>query len=107
MDQFQKDVARSLNNLSIGELSPGSTDRRYEPACGLKKHRERIHKESKFADDYKNLPFTFSKPKKNPRRTYKICNNCGSVIYVNVNTVGIICSSCKQYSSVREVVDGL
>ena len=94
---------KSLNDVNIGELSPGTVGRRYIPECGLKKHRERIHKESKFADDHKNLPFKFSKPKKYSRREVKICCNCGSYVNVNVNTVGVICRSCGLYSPVKEV----
>ena len=44
-----------------GELSPGSTKRRWIPEGGEQRLRDRIHKESKFVDDHKNLPFTFAK----------------------------------------------
>jgi hypothetical protein len=87
-------------DLGTGKLSPGTTKRRWEPPSGTLKHNEKIHRESKYADSHKNLPFTFSKPKKAGRRQYMECNNCGHVIYVSVNTVGIICSECKSYVSV-------
>lgn len=102
-DAFIKDISNGLSDYNINQkLSPGSP-RRWEPECGIKKHNERIHRESKYADDHKNLPFTFSKPKKAKRQEYFICNNCGYVLSANVNTVGVICSSCKKYSSVRGV----
>lgn len=87
----------------VGELSPGSTPRRWEPEGGLKKHRERIQRESKFADENKNLPFTFSKPKRPKRQSFFECENCGRVISAPVNTVGVICNGCKQFTKVKEV----
>ena len=87
------------------ELSPGEKGRRYEPTIGLKKHREHIHKESKLVDDNKNLPFSFSKPKKATRQKVARCQSCGSVKYVSVNTVGVICSQCNQYAAVEELND--
>lgn len=90
-------------DLGIGSLSPGATKRRWEPVGGVNKHNERIHRESKYADEYKNLPFTFSKPKKSGRRQYMECSECGNVVYVSINTVGIICKECNAYVSVKEV----
>ena len=84
------------------ELDPGATPRRYLPDEGLDRLRSKIHKESKFADDYKNLPFKFSKPKKSGRRKIVECSNCGKKSQVGLNAVGIICSKCKQYASVKE-----
>lgn len=104
-DVLSNEISKSLDQQHIGELSPGSVGRRYEPAGGLKRHRERIHKESKFADDYKNLPFTFSKPKKDKKKAIKVCANCGNVVVVTKYTVGIICSKCKKYSTVREAYE--
>jgi len=88
---------------NIGELSPGTTPRRYIPEGGLGKLRSKIHKESKQFDMHGNLPFTFSKPKKSGRQKYVECSNCGRILTVGVNTVGIICESCKSYASVKEV----
>ncbi len=85
---------------NIGEISPGTVGRRWEPDGGLNKHNERIHKESGYADQHKNLPFTFSKPRKAGRRQYMECSKCGYIVYVSVNTVGIICNECKSYVSV-------
>jgi DNA-directed RNA polymerase subunit RPC12/RpoP len=87
----------------IGELSPGSTPRRWEPEGGVRKHNERIHRESNFADQYKNLPFSFSKPRKSGRKEYMACTNCGHIVHLSVNTVGIICNECKTYNEVKEV----
>lgn len=103
-EQFVKDVASSVTKEPINQrLSPGSP-RRYEPEMGLKKHRERIHRESKQADDWKNLPFTFSKPPKpKGRSTYIRCDNCGHITSGTTATVGIICKECGKFSSVTEV----
>lgn len=90
-------------DLGVGELTPGATKRRWEPEEGVTKLNERIHKESKYLNDHKNLEFNFSKPKKASKREWKKCLKCGHVSYVPKNTVGIICSKCKQYSSVEEV----
>lgn len=103
-EQFIKDVAKNISQEPVNQrLSPGSP-RRYEPEGGLKKHRERIHRESKHADDWKSLPFTFSKPSKpRGRSTYIRCDNCGHISSGTVFTVGIICKECNKFSSVTEV----
>jgi formylmethanofuran dehydrogenase subunit E len=90
-------------DLGIGELSPGSTERRWEPEGGVGRHREKIHRESRHADEFKNLPFKFSKPRKAGRRHYVKCVKCGEIFYVSVNTVGIVCKNCNAYVSVEEV----
>lgn len=91
-------------DIGVGELSPGATKPRYEPEGGFKKHKERIQRESKIADDYKNLPFQFSKPKKAKRHVVVKCKKCGHISSAPKNTIGIICSGCKKYSAV-EVLD--
>lgn len=106
--EFKKDISRIMRNSNSGqfgsqELEPG-TGRRYEPSIGTKKHNERIHRESKLADDNKNLPFSFSKPKKSGRSKLVRCCNCGNVTSATINTVGIVCTKCNQYSSVEEYV---
>ena len=90
-------------NLGIGELSPGTSPRRWEPAGGINKHREKIHRESSYADKNKNLSFTFSKPRKSGPKQYMECTNCGHTVHVSINTVGIICIECKTYVNVKEV----
>ena len=104
-EQFVKDVAKGVESTPLNQvLSPGSTSRRYEPNGGTKRHNERIHRESKYADDHKNLPFTFSKPYK-PKgvTTYVKCDNCGHVVSATSVTVGMICKECNKFSSVTEV----
>lgn len=91
-------------DLGIGELSPGVTKRRWEPEEGVNKLRERIHKESSYTDQHKNLPFTFSKPRRSGRKRYMECDKCGYIIYTSINTVGIICNECKSYVSIKEVL---
>ena len=88
----------------IGELAPGATPRRFEPAGGTRKHNERIHKESKIADDNKNLPFTFSKPKTAGRNSVFECTECGYKIAASVNNVGFVCPDCKKFTKSKEVL---
>jgi len=89
----------------IGELTPGATPRRFDPPGGVTKHNERIHRESKIADDYKSLPFEFSKPLRTGRRSLFKCVECGYVSRLSVNAVGLVCPECKKFVKVEEVVD--
>jgi hypothetical protein len=102
-EQYAKDVAKHVKQTPLGELSPGSTPRRYEPKGGVAKHNARIHKESKQLDG-KNLDFTFSKPWK-PKGPSAVlaCDNCGYHVSGTTVTVGVICPECKKFSSVSEV----
>lgn len=104
-NEFIKDLSKGLSKNTINqELSPGSTPRRYEPASGVAKHNARIHKESKYADTHKNLPFSFRKPPKPiGRNAYVQCDNCGKVFPASTATVGVICKSCGKFSTVTEV----
>lgn len=105
---FTEDLSKAIKNSDLGgsrELTPGSVGRRYEPAGGVENHNKRIHKESKWVDDNKSLPFSFSKPKRAARRKVAKCQNCGHVKSVNINTVGVICSNCKQFAKVEEIDD--
>ena len=108
-NEFKKDMTRLMHNSNPStfgsqEFEPGTAGRRYEPSMGTKKHNERIHRESKWADDNKNLPFSFSKPSKPVRPRLVVCSNCGEVVNATINTVGIICTKCNQYSSVEEYI---
>ncbi len=103
-NEFKRDLSKAIKNSDIKqELSPGSVGRRYEPKAGVKKHNERIHRESKFADDHKKLPFSFSKPSKPKRSKLIKCCNCGNITSANKDTVGVICCSCNTFSAVEEV----
>jgi len=105
-NEFAKDISRGLAFNNIGELAPGTTGRRYEPSGGTTKHNDRIHRESKYADSSKNLPFSFRKPPKSSGRlAYVSCNNCGYITQATTNTVGMICKECGKFSSVQEVFD--
>ena len=77
-------------------LSPGR-GRRWEPEIGVKKHNEKIHKESKAAED-KNLPFSFRKPKK-PLGSSSIvfCPHCDRFISISSVTAAVICSGCGKF----------
>lgn len=103
--QFIKDLKKGLAKNTIKqELSAGETPRRYEPLSGVRKHNERIHRESKYTDDHKNLQFTFGKPPKaRGVSVYVKCDNCGHITSATSITVGIICKECKKFSSVTEV----
>lgn len=101
--EFTKDFSKAVlkEDINSSELPSGSK-RRYDPTGGVRKHNERIHRESKFIDNHKNLPFSFSKPTKLKKQIIVECCNCGYTSYVNRDTVGIICSECKKYSAVKE-----
>ena len=105
MNNIQKirDITKYLNNNTVSTELPAGATRRYEPEIGVKKHNERIHKESAYADSYKNLPFTFSAPKKNKSSILKQCTNCESLVYVHKTCVGVVCKTCNKYSSVKEI----
>jgi rubrerythrin len=104
-EQFIRDVTKAVKETKLNQvLEPGATPRRYTPASGEKKHNERIHRESKIADN-KNLPFTFNKPKKPGRSSYFSCNNCGYVFNASVNTIGVVCNECKKFSTCSELPD--
>lgn len=72
---------------------------------GSKRYKEKIHRDSKFADKWKNLPFTFSKPAKRTqarRDIFHLCDTCQHVMLVSKFTAGMICKGCKSYSSITE-----
>jgi len=77
--------------------------RRWLPEGGEDKLRNKIHKESKFADDHKKLPFTFSKPKKSGKSVYFQCVECGRVITAGPNTIMCVCPDCKKVTKVERV----
>lgn len=84
-------------------LKPGSTPRRWEPERGTQQLRDRIHKESKFADDHKNLPFTFSKPPRRVASRVLRCVECGYTFSGSKNTVCLVCPECKKVVKVEEL----
>ncbi len=104
-EQYFKDVSKNIKKEPIKQiLDPGVTSRRYEPISGTKKHNERIHKESRYVDEHKKLPFSFRKPLKPIGKTaYIMCNNCGNISVGTTATVGIICKSCGKFSTVTGV----
>ena len=87
----------------MGELSPGSTGRRWEPEGGFERHREKIHKDSKFADDHKNLPFQFYKTKRGSRRAWLACVECGRELFESVHTIMCVCPNCKKVTKVERI----
>jgi hypothetical protein len=105
--EFIKDVQKGMSGDKLNQvLDAGTTPRRYEPECGVNKHNERIHRESKYADTHKNLPFTFRKPHKPiGRSTYLRCDNCGKPYRGTTATHGIICNGCHKFSTVSKVTE--
>jgi predicted Zn-ribbon and HTH transcriptional regulator len=89
----------------MGELNPGSTPRRWDPPGGIKAHNEKIHRESKFADDHKKLPFTFSKPAKGRKIEDFRCVECGRIFSASKNTVMCICPDCKKLTKAERISD--
>ena len=103
-ENFKRDLNRTIKNTPIRQELPPGTGRRYEPEVGVGKHNRRIHKESRYTDTHKNLPFTFRKPPKpKGKSVYIQCNNCGHITSGTTATVGVICNECKKFSSVTEV----
>jgi len=86
-----------------GELIPGSMPRRWIPEGGERKHRDKIHRESKFVDDNKNLPFTFSKPTCLGSQVLFKCLECDHTFLASKNTIMCICSECKKDAKVERV----
>lgn len=103
-ENFRKDLERTIKNYPVRQQLPPGSGRRYEPEVGTGKHNARIHKESKYADTHKNLPFSFRKPPKPKGRSiYVKCNNCGHIASGTKATVGMICNECGKFSTVSEV----
>ena len=70
---------------------------------GTKAYREWVQKESKRSDDYGNLPYQFSKPKRDkPRNLSVSCLHCGEVTNVTETTVAVICRQCGNLYRVSE-----
>ena len=86
-----------------GELTPGATPRRWVPEGGIQRHNNKIHKESKVADNYKKLPFEFSKPPKNKRHEWFECIECGRITSLPINTVMYACPDCKKATKVEKI----
>ncbi len=69
---------------------------------GTRKYNERIHKESRYADTHKNLPFEFTKPQKNkPSNVLVVCEECGKDLHVTQDTVVVICGHCKHFNKTK------
>jgi len=95
----------STKDLEFGVNSRESSPNREAPnkhVKGSKKYKEMVDRGSKAADQ-KNLPFTFSKPKK-PEKTPVDCQcpYCDRIISVTKTTVCVICAACKNFYHVNE-----
>ncbi len=70
-----------------------------------KGHKEKIHRDSKFADNNKDLPFTFSKSKKSkPNRDVYQCSKCERVIPMDASRTHAIVCRCNNFIVVEEVM---
>jgi len=87
----------------MGELSPGATGRRWIPEGGEKRLRDKIHRESKFADDNKNLPFELSRPPRRGKYVLYECAVCGYTLFARKNTVMVACTTCKKATKVVRI----
>jgi len=81
---------------------PLEDGRRWVPEGGLQKHREKIHRESKFADEHKNLPFTFSKPQRKSNEVFR-CVECGRIFSAPKNTIMCICKECNKVTKAERI----
>ena len=105
-DIMVRDFSKTILNEPVRQELPAGSPRRYEPDTGVRKHNERIHRESKYADDWKNLPFSFKKARKPFGGSVVLrCDNCGHITTGTTATVGIICDACKKFSSVTEITE--
>lgn len=96
-DLLKKDVEKELSKNKLNQELPPGQGRRVEPEGGVANHNKRIHKESKFAKENKNLPFSFRKPPKPLGRSETIqCPECGNVFQGTNKTVCFVCSNCKK-----------
>lgn len=102
VENFQQKVENELSKTKLNqEYSPGH-GRRVEPEGGVDKHNKRIHRESKFAKEHKELPFTFRKPPKPVARSENIqCPECGHIFPGTIKTVCFICSSCNNFVKIK------
>jgi hypothetical protein len=87
----------------MSEISPESVKRRWEPEGGSHRHGERIRKESKFADNYKNLPFKLSKPPTRKKNNDFECEECGRYFLAPKNTIMCICPNCKKLTKAVKI----
>lgn len=95
---IKKDVQEFIKNVDISQKYSPGRGRRFEPESGTKKHNERIHRESKYAKENKNLPFSFRKPPKPIGKSIAIeCPECGHVFGGTDKTVCFICSGCRKF----------
>ena len=78
--------------------------RRWVPEGGLQKLKNKIHRESKAADDFKKLPFTFSKPIRKSHAVF-VCVECERMFDAPKNTVMVVCPDCKKLVKVRKLDD--
>lgn len=77
------------------------SERRWIPEKGTQAYKDRIHKESKLADEHKNLPFTFSKPRRAKATDIFVCD-CGHTFSAPKGIIMFVCSNCKQLKKVNK-----
>ncbi|MCK5020529.1 MAG: hypothetical protein KAS32_26155 [Candidatus Peribacteraceae bacterium] len=72
---------------------------------GSRKYNERIHRESRYADTHKNLPFKFSKPlKRKSNNVLVVCKECTHDLHITQETIIVVCSWCGYMNKVKDEV---
>lgn len=70
---------------------------------GPKAYKNRIKRDSEFADKSKDLPYSFSKPKKTkPARVYVECGDCSKDLFVTDEAILVVCGSCKGITRIKD-----
>jgi hypothetical protein len=96
--------------MSYDNVEFGLTDKESSPNReaankhdkGSKKYREMISKQTRI-ENQKNLPYSFSAPKKSGARNVICqCPHCEDTTAVTKNTIMVICGQCKKSYSVTE-----
>lgn len=80
-----------------------------EPAnmkeMGPKAYNQKIKRSSKEADDHKNLPFNFDKPRKaKPSKVGIECKHCKKAVFVTEDAVLVVCGSCSGITRIKDKV---
>jgi len=68
-----------------------------------KKRREQIRRETKFADEHKNLPFKFLPYKAPKSKTRCFECDCGHGLWVHRSTYMIHCTECDKLKKISEL----
>lgn len=68
-----------------------------------KSHKDKIHRAGKSAEGDKDLPFTFSKPKRSkPNRDFYQCDKCSRVLPMDSARTHVIICRCNNFIVIEE-----